>query len=228
MNEMSGQSRPEGDPLNFYIVPASWFVKAFPILMARSPDGISDNWREQIGRISNVELINVTGREVSSDDDEMGQPGEDELDIQKKRFELMHRKIVQNRQQSTMKHGLVHKKDFFFLGPSAWMLVKEKFDFDGYELSRPVVPAPNTRNTIAIQLRDEESEGYVSTLIRIPASGRFPYEKVISRLDSSNNSLSAIVPDDDDANDEVCWTMQTRTFMAKTSVANCAPPALHV
>lgn len=204
MNAMSGQARSESDPLSFYIVPASWFVKAFPILMARSPDGILDNWKENIGRISNVELINVTGREVSSDDDEIVKPGA-VSDVQKKRFELLHRKIVQNRQQSTMKHGLVHKKDFFFLGPSAWMLVKEKFDFDGYELSRPVVPTPNTRNTIAIQLRDEESEGYVSSLISIPLSGRFAYEKVISRLDSSNNSLSAIVPDDEDANDETPW-----------------------
>ena len=203
MNAMSGQSGAGEDPLSFYIVPGSWFVKAFPILMARSPDGILDNWKEQIGRISNVELINVTGREVSSDDDEMCKTG-GVTDVQKKRFELMHRRIVQNRQQSTMKHGLVHKKDYFFLGPSAWMLIKEKFDFDGYELSRPVVPAPNTRNTIAIQLRDEESESYVSSLIRIPASGRFAYEKVISTLDSSSNSLSAIVPDDVDANDEVC------------------------
>ena len=202
---MSGPSRLGADPLNFYIVPASWFVKAFPILTARSPNGISDNWREQIGRIANVELINVTGREVSSDDDEVGKAG-GVSDVQKKRFELMHRKIVQNRQQSTMKNGLVHKKDYFFLGPSAWMLVKEKFDFDGYELSRPVISAPNTRNTIAIQLREEESEGFAST-IRIPASGRFAYEKTMTKLDS-NTSLSAIVPDDDDdVNEEVCCNL---------------------
>ena len=215
MNAMSSLPRSrteeESPSLRFYIVPALWFKKAFPILTSRSPNGISDNWKEHIGRIANAELMNVVEREVSSDDEgDSGDffPKASGVSVnQKKRFELMHRRIVQNRQQSTMKHGLVHKKDYFFLGPSAWMLIKEKFDFDGYELSRPVVSAPNTRNTIAVQLRDEESDGYLSAYIRIPASGRFAYEKVMARLDS-NSSLSAIVPDDDDdATEEVGCTL---------------------
>lgn len=200
MNVMSSQPQSGEDLLNFYIVPASWFRKAFPILTARSPDGISNNWREQIGAISNMELINIVEREVSSDDEETKKPI-GVSDVQKKRFESMHRRIVQNRQQSTMKAGLVHKKDFFFLGPSAWMLVKEKFDFDGYELSRPVVPTGNSQNPVAIQLREEESDGNVVNLIEIPGSGRFAYEKFVSKTDSS--IASAIVPEDEDGNVEV-------------------------
>lgn len=196
--------------MKFYIVPGSWFLKAYPILTARSADGISDNWKEHIGRISNSELMNVVEREVSSDDDEGGGEnaavaakagGSTVSDVQKKRFEMMHRRIVQSRQQSTMKPGLVHKKDYFFLGPSAWMLVKEKFDFDGYELPRPCVPSGSSQSTLAIQLYTEESEGSVATLIEIPASGRFPYEKVAAKAESS--SASAIVPEDEDGNTEV-------------------------
>ncbi len=200
MNIMSNQPQSGEELLHFYIVPALWFRKAFPILTARSPDGISNNWKETIGSISNVELVNVVEREVSSDDDEEAKPN-GISDVQKKRFDLMHRRISRSRQQSTMRPGLVHKKDYFFLGPCAWMLVKEKFDFDGYELSRPVVPTGTSQNTLAIQLRKEESVGNSITLIDIPVSGRFPYENVVSKSDSLNPS--AIVPEDEDGNIEV-------------------------
>jgi hypothetical protein len=217
MNAMSSQHQPPEESLKFYIVPASWFLKAFPILTARSPEAISDNWKEQIGRISNAELVmDAVEREVSSDDadddDEGGEPTSDTANSnadggvsnsQKKRFELMHRRIVRSRQHSTMKSRLVHKKDYFFLGPCTWMLVKEKFDFDGYELSRTCVQTGGAQNTLAIQLREEESEGNIASLIEIPASGRFPYEKVVLKGDSSSNSTSAVVLEEEDGNTEV-------------------------
>lgn len=158
--------------------------------------------------------MNVVEREVSSDDDDEndvagnGKDGKSAAassvgvsDVQKKRFELMHRRIVRSRQHSTMKPGLVHTKDYFFLGSSTWMLVKEKFDFDGYELSRSCVQTGggSSQNNLAIQLREEESDGNIATLIGIPASGRFPYEKVIRKGDSTL-STSAIVPEEEDGN----------------------------
>jgi hypothetical protein len=203
MNAMSSQPQTVEESLKFYIVPVSWFLKAFPILTARSPEAISDNWKEQIGRISNAELMNVVEREVSSDDEEPGAAKDGGVsDVQKKRFELMHRRIVRSRQHSTMKPGLVHKKDYFFLGPSTWMLVKEKFDFDGYELSRTCVETGGSQNTLAIQLREEESEGNIASLIDIPASGRFPYEKAVLKGETSS-SASAVVPEEEDGNTEV-------------------------
>ena len=128
-------------------------------------------------------------------------------DAQKKRFEIMHRRIVESRQHSTMMRGLVHKTDYFFLGPSAWMLVREKFDFDGYELSRACVRTGGSQNTLAIQLREEESEGNIASLIQIPASGRFPYEKDVLKGDlSPSKSESAVVPEEEDGNTEVSLT----------------------
>ena len=210
MNAMSNQS-PNAEPVEFYIVPSSWFINAYPILSARTPDGITDNWRDHIGRIPNSKLVNVVEREVSSDEESPTQQNgkakrlSGVSEVQKRRFENMHRRMLRNREQSTMKQGLVHQKDFFFLGPSAWMLVKEKFGFDGYELSRPCVPTGNSRNTLAVKLRATESEGGVSTLIEIPASGRFAYEKVIPSAGVSTRS--AIVPEDDDGNNEVSWVI---------------------
>ena len=97
------------------------------------------------------------------------------------------------------------------------MLVKEKFDFDGYELSRSCVRTSGGLSTLAIQLREEESEGDVGSLIYIPASGRFPYEKVLLKGDSSSPSTSAIVPEEEDGTTEVrdksleeigrCWEL---------------------
>jgi hypothetical protein len=197
------QSQSAKEPLNYYIVPATWFSKAYPILISKTSDGIGDRWKEQLGRISNSELMNVVERENSSDDDETGSLNPcNVLEVQKKRFDLMHRRIRENQRQSIMKPGLVHARDFFFLGPGAWALVKEKFDFDGYELARPVVPSP--QNTLAIQMMQEESEGNTATMICIPPSGRFPYERVTA--EASSATASAIVPEDEDGKNEVCLT----------------------
>jgi len=206
LNAMSSTLPSSGKiPLDFYIVPAKWFSKAYPILTARTHEGISDTWKEDIGRISNLELMNMVERESSSDDEETNtSPRITVSDLQKKRFELMHRRIGETQQQqSTMKPGLIHARDFFFLGPGAWALVKEKFDFDGYELVRPVVLNP--QSTLAIQLLQEESDGDTATLIDIPASGRFPYERITTKFDSTTTTTTAlvIVPEEEDGHNEV-------------------------
>jgi hypothetical protein len=191
MNAMADHT--QCDSLKFYIVPASWFLKAWPLLTARSPDGVQEGWRESVGRIQNAELMNVE-REVSSSDDE-GDGSLNAAERQKKRFEQLHLRMATKRQQSNMKQGMVHKNDYFFLGPSSWMLVKEKFDFDGHELGRSCVSTGSSQNTLAIKLQPEESEDNKPLLIDIPASGRFAYEKVLPKEESSK---SAVVPEEED------------------------------
>jgi hypothetical protein len=197
MNVMADQTPASLESLKFYIVPASWFLKAFPMLTVRSPDVVQEGWRNQVGRIQNSDLMNVE-REVSSSDDEDSSGNNTER--QKKRFELLHLRMSRNREQSTMKQGLVHEQDYFFLGPSTWMLVKEKFGFDGYELVRSCVSTGTNQNALAIQLQAEESEDNKPMLIDVPASGRFAYEKVVPKEDSNK---SAIVPEEDDGINEV-------------------------
>ena len=63
-------------------------------------------------------------------------PQEYDIDQSKQNITEYYRRISKNSDTTKMRPGLVHTKDYFFLGPSAWLLVKEKFGFDGYEISR--------------------------------------------------------------------------------------------
>ena len=197
MNAMSSPSLLTLDSLKFYIVPKSWFLKAWPLLTAKTHHNINNGWRESIGRIQNGELLNVE-REVSSSEDENAT-----ADRQKKRFEQLHLRMQNNRQR-VMKTGLEHTKDYFFIGPSAWLLVKEKFGYDGYELARSCSSSiVNGARTIAIQLLAEESDGS-ATSITIPPSGRFAYEKI---LQNDINDTSMLVPEERQANPSVVRIM---------------------
>jgi hypothetical protein len=200
MNAMADHTQNSLEDLRFFIVPASWFPKAWPLLTARSPDGVQEGWRELIGRIQNSELMNVEREVSSSDDDDEGDSNLSIAERSKKRFSLLHSRMARNRQQPIMRRGLAHQRDYFFLGPSAWMLVKEKFGFDGYELSRSCVFTGTSQNTVAIQLEAAESEDDKPMLIDIPPSGRFAYEKVVLKQEPKK---SAIVPEEDGSN-EVC------------------------
>ncbi|CAJ1966950.1 unnamed protein product [Cylindrotheca closterium] len=172
-NAMNAMSNPtDVDSLKFYIIPSSWFVKAWRLFGARSEDDVDENWRESIGSIQNIELLNIE-HEVTSDEED---PAEDQ---QKKMFEKLHLRMAKNLQEGKIMSELEHTKDYFFLGASAWLLVKEKFGFDGLELERPCVT--NAANgSLEIQLKLEESNGTTPKLITIPPSGRFAYEKVMS------------------------------------------------
>jgi hypothetical protein len=224
---------PKLDSLRFFAVPSQWFLRAWPILTARSPDVITDeNWRESIGWIQNVELIDDSERDVPSDEEESSdnglmnninnnnedgglQPHHQQQQQQQQqtlsqneqnrvRIHRLHKRMARKRQTThTFKAGLVHTEHYFFLGPSAWMLVKSKFGFDGYELSRPCV-AKSIRGTIAISLHpinghDTTSSGGVGPTIQtldgssiptiqIPSTGRFPYEKVVAKYKDNTNS----------------------------------------
>jgi hypothetical protein len=188
MNAMANKTEVSLESLQYFVVPASWFTKAWPLLTTRSPDGIQEEWRDQVGRIQNAELLDQNAQNAvsSSDEDDTNNSPE----RQKKRFEKLHLQMARNRQQSVMRSGLTHMKDYFFLGPSAWMLVEEKFGFDGHELGRSCVFTGTGNNVLAIQLQETEVEENQSRLIPIPASGRFAYEKIVP-----SESTSAITTD---------------------------------
>eukprot|EP00980_Cylindrotheca_fusiformis_P018509 scaffold6124_cov122-Cylindrotheca_fusiformis.AAC.28 len=194
MNALSNPAQAEG--LKFYIVPKSWVLKAWPLLTARSHDDVEEGWRENIGIIQNAELMNVE-HEVSSSDEETSAE-----DQRKKRLEKLHLRMAKNRSDGVMKPGLEHMKDFFFVGPSAWMIIKEKFGSDGYELERPCVSTGSSQNPLAIELKAEESEGNTPRQIFVPPSGRFANEKVLlnQAIISQRHTL---VPDEDKGSSEL-------------------------
>ena len=56
MNVMNVQSSSKGlDDLLFYIVPATWYRKAWQCLLKPQMAHIPDDWREQIGELPAVE-----------------------------------------------------------------------------------------------------------------------------------------------------------------------------
>jgi hypothetical protein len=279
---MANQTTNSLELLKFYVVPKSWFIKSWPILMmAKQPSSAEyddDNWKENIGRIQNAELVMVedtdnnnnnnnnnnnkntvtrnTESEPSSSSDRrpIGMNGTDDEnnkdnntkgenqmkmngeittsdDINNndhsRKIEFLRRKIAENNNKMSqtttttktkMKSGLIHTRDYFFLGPSAWMLVKEKFGYDGYEICRccKKVSSEAGGRGIEIALLQEEknnnndnnnnamsttSSGSISSLedettrlmsIIIPPSGRFPYEKVISATTDNKDNHKAI------------------------------------
>lgn len=107
-----------------------------------------------------------------------------DLSIEEQRNQRIHQ-LIQRQKRSVekrphkMKSGLVHARDFVFLGPRTWTLVKSKFGFDGYEVSRSCVSIPPNGNqsnsNIAIALLPGEATVNGKT-IAIPAGGYFPYE----------------------------------------------------
>lgn len=210
MNAMSSKTQSSLEALKFYILPASWFLKAWPVLTARSSDGIKESFREHIGSIQNAELLDNVEHAVSSSDEEDAcnhrggknndgnNTRESDADRNKRRFERMHRKMTMSRQQWTMKKGMTHKRDFFFLGPNAWTLVKEKFGFDGHELGRECVFTENSQNSIAIKLHPGEVEDSKSDLVNIPHSGRFAYEKIVAKSAADTGASSDIVSEEDE------------------------------
>ncbi|VEU37710.1 unnamed protein product [Pseudo-nitzschia multistriata] len=198
MNVMTNQTPSALEALKFFAVTKSWFVRAWPILTAKPPDYIDDdfgdNLREYIGKIQNSELV-VEADQIGVDDEKKLQEERVVPSSGLTNEAMHHRKVPQHVEPIKMLPGLVHTKDYFFLGPSAWMLVKEKFGYDGYEICRSCksVATGVGQGTIAVALlpgeetipstfvaddNDENVKSMQSAIL--PVSGRFQYEKIIS------------------------------------------------
>mmetsp|Transcript_11044 Transcript_11044/g.28008 ORF Transcript_11044/g.28008 Transcript_11044/m.28008 type:complete len:263 (+) Transcript_11044:71-859(+) len=204
MTAMANQTPKALEDLKFYVVTKSWFVRAWPILTMKPNDDldetiIGDDLTVHIGRIQNSELVldpksqGSTEEKEEADDeanpaDGHGNPQEYDIDQSKQNISEYYRRISEN---PTMKKGLVHTKDYFFLGPSAWMLVKEKFGFDGYEISRCCKKVDGQgRIEIALLEGEKANESTTNNLEStvVPLSGRFQYEKVFSSNNKNNNN----------------------------------------
>lgn len=229
MTAMTNQTTAALESLNFYVVTKSWFVRAWPILTAKPNDfadmELGKNLREHIGKIQNSELVlseaatksqtdnNID--EKDDDDDENRESNHDEgnpsqYDINQSKLSISeyYSRTTENPKTTKMKPGLMHTRDYFFLGPSAWMLVKAKFGYDGYEICRSCkkVQPQIGQGRVAIALLPGEEDlsstgagssdegqniNYSSTIV--PLSGRFPYEKVLSiniGADADENSTT--------------------------------------
>ena len=248
MNAISNQSTTALESLKFYAVTNSWFVRAWPILTAKPNEPINDNIREDlrdyIGEIRNLEIVLVnTKSHLSMDGNDEGRVRSNcttdenaaaenngnkkrdnhsslsDIEKSKMRINEFHRRTIENPETTQMKPGLLHTRDYFFLGPSAWMLVKNKFGYDGYEICRrckKIEPQPG-QERIAVALLpaeenkppvslggngDENTITFLSTII--PLSGRFPYEKMFSTKKNTGDSTDTTIRSIEMKN-EVSW-----------------------
>jgi hypothetical protein len=145
------------------------------------------------------------------------------FDQAKVSMERFHRRQMAQRVKTTkLIPGLRHAKDYFFLGERVWEIVKIKFGYDGYEICRSSCKAPVTtasreeeQGTIAIALLPGEGAHSVAAAensqaagagaqsswaanecVVIPATGRFPYEKILPALtihDLGNPVLDSMI-----------------------------------
>jgi hypothetical protein len=136
------------------------------------------------------------------------------FDQAKASMERFHRRQMAQRGTTTkLIPGLQHAKDYFFLGERVWDIVKMKFGYDGYEICRTSCKATATaetgdqeQGTIAIALlpgegmhaviaeENDQNDGAVTLssltsneTVVVPATGRFPYEKILPTLTTSND-----------------------------------------
>lgn len=179
MNTQSSKKQTDLASLKFYVVPAAWMRKAWPVLTAQTVHN-SDNWRQDIGRIECKELL-VWENAVSSDDDEDNAGENDnggktaatakvqQKEQQSRKERLMselNKKVAvikpfekrpMHQHKATLRRELKHEQDFFLLGSNAWFLIKEKFGCD-QEIEKECVFDPTSNeSTLAVVLHKSES-----------------------------------------------------------------------
>jgi hypothetical protein len=181
--------------------------------------------KDVVGKILNAQLVAEDARLVTDEDDNdkrkpaavgrnagsNSNSNTTNFDQAKASMERFHRRQMTQRAKTTkLMPGLQHAKDYFFLGARVWDLVKLKFGYDGYEICRTSCKATATtgtreeeQGTIAITLLPGEGTqpaGAVTMTtcdkVVIPATGRFPYEKILPTLminDDSGRGLDSMM-----------------------------------
>ena len=217
LNAMASKKVPSSlKELTFFLIPAAWMLKAHPMLGARQTmmastssntndsasggDDEANKWREKIGIIQNSELLEWDHAVSSSDDEEGAGNGESNINS-------VNKSASSNSKSSKKQHSspdscpirrdLKHGVDFFLLGANAWMLLREKFGFDGIEIGRPCVFHSTEESTLAVSLDRHPNVGSngstagQSHLVPVPPAGFFPYETLVADLEGDSQGFSA-------------------------------------
>jgi hypothetical protein len=185
MNTVSSNKQTDLARLKFYVVPAVWMLKAWPVLTAQAVQN-SDDWRQNIGKIDCQDLLvweNAVGSS-SDDDNEVGANGTNgngngkaQQKEQQTRKEMMMSELnkkaavssemrPQHQKKATLRRELKHEQDFFLLGSNAWFLIKEKFGCDLEIEKECVVDLSANESPLAVVLHKRES----TTLVAATAS----------------------------------------------------------
>lgn len=171
------------DELIYYIVPASWYRKAWRLLLRPQAETIPSDWREQIGELPPVKAWwnGENGDDHRSNDEEQSQK---KASLMK---ELHSTVWKQNKTTTGKRLNKAHEKDFYFIGNHAWTVLKNKFGNASEEgVACHVVSFPSNDSRLAVNLPD-------GSRIAIPASGRFAYEQSLLDDDEAMEDVSALI-----------------------------------
>ena len=170
----------------FFMVPMSWMVKAWPLISSVAPGNAAnvddgDSWREKVGPIQNSELLEWEHAVSSSSDEEGLEDGDKKIKAKKSTPPA----------SAPLRSNLQHGEDFLLLGPSAWMLLSQKFGSDNIELPKPVIYHEPFESKLAVEIEKPSSSSAAPKVVEIPAGGHFHYrykefiEKAAGETDES-------------------------------------------
>jgi hypothetical protein len=206
MSIASSKKQVDLDHLFFYVVPAVWMRKAWPLLSGQKAS-------TTIGRMELADLV-VRDHEISDEEEE-------DAHLQKNLVlkELQRAVIVDTtpnvnavrtvsaghshgRRPPVLRTGVTHGKDFFLLGPSAWYMIKHKFGYDQeIRLNCAFVEQPNLGTTLAVILHPADvAQGLVAVNQPIPPTGRFGYESLLKKTTTNRKEDVGNVSDDENEN----------------------------
>jgi hypothetical protein len=187
MNTQSSKKQTDLARLKFYVVPAAWMFKAWPVLTAQTvPYADNNHWRQDIGKIECRELLQENAVSSDSEEDDMNgnnggngvatakvQQQEQQTrkarlmsELNKKVADKPREKRLAHQPKATLRRELKHEQDFFLLGSNAWLLIKEKFGCDE-EIEKECVFDPTCNDSpLAVVLHERGS----STLVAADSS----------------------------------------------------------
>lgn len=166
---ISGQTSPSYENMKYYLVDAQWLRKAWAHVL-KPPKVFPSDWVQLVGRIDNSLLVESRGRDGHSQQQSTGTPTNGEI-VSGMAFAL--------------RKDIKYEQHFFVVGGHAWLLLSEKFGYN-HVCSAAVRVHKSMESSMAVDPYSDGSSsqgGAVSNgqsgLIPIPASGRFPYERIL-------------------------------------------------
>jgi hypothetical protein len=165
----------------YYVVPCHWMRRAWPLLSGALPD--TEQAREQIGPMElGVVVLQQQQQRGSSSSSTVQDPisDEEEEDVTDGRLGRQQR----NNNTTTLDRQARIGRDFFLVGPNAWLLLHSKFG-GCQELPKQCAwvlldeqQQQQTRPQLVVVLHDA-NQHEAAVCIPIPPTGRFSYDSVV-------------------------------------------------
>ena len=150
------------DSYNWHVVPATWMALAWSIFMDQQSPPLS--WREDLA---------IVNKQLVAGADDVSLPSTGLPPIQQKSALMSDLERATESSLVSLKPDCHYERDFFLLGPNAWLLCKEKFGYDYEVVCSTVDNSNDPNNPLLIRVPVASNE---VMLIPFPWTGRFPVD----------------------------------------------------